>query len=509
MFVVAMPQMGETVTEGTIIAWAVAVGDRVEVDGTLFEVSTEKVDTEVPSAVAGHVRAVLVAEGETVPVGTPLAVITPGPDDPFDISGLTGAHTDGHPVNPDGEPVDPVGAPHAAPGASQPDRAEGRPDGTDPSASGDPMPTDERAEADGRGRPATGERSDDRDGEGGVPPVSPVVARLLAEHGLDPAKVPGSGRRGRITRSDVLAAAAAARSAEVAVPPGSPGRPSAPPTAARATDPSPGGDRQVPDGPASPPTEPRHPSSGDPASRSVEPAAQVDIGPGDEVVELTKARAVTAEHMRRSLSTAAHALVVVEVDYHNVEAVRRSLGLSYLPFVARAVVEALRSFPHLNASVDHDRLVVRRRVRLGIAVDLDREALVVPVVHEAGDLRLPALGAAITDVADRARRRRLTAAELEGGTFTVTNVGSYGTVMSVPIINQPQVGILSTDGVRMRPVAVRTGAAGGPAEWGVAVRPVGNLSLSFDHRAVDGAYAAAFLSEVRDVVEGRDWAREL
>jgi 2-oxoglutarate dehydrogenase E2 component (dihydrolipoamide succinyltransferase) len=212
--------------------------------------------------------------------------------------------------------------------------------------------------------------------------------------------------------------------------------------------------------------------------------------------------------MRRSLSTAAHALVVVEVDYQSIEVVRRSLRLSYLPFVARAVVEALREFPHLNSSVDGNRLVVRRRVRLGVAVDVDQEALMVPVIHDADDLRLPALGAAIADLADRARRRRLSGTELEGGTFTVTNVGSYGTVMAVPIINQPQVGILSTDGVKMKPVAVRTDAGSGPAEWGVAVHPIGNLSLSFDHRAVDGAYAAAFLARVREVIETRDWAGE-
>ena len=434
MDVVAMPQLGETVTEGTITAWAVEVGDRVDVDATLFEVSTEKVDTEVPSEVAGHVRAVLVEAGETVPVGTPVAVITPGPDDPFDLDSLT-----------------------AVPAPEREARAE-------PVTAAEPglPPARLAPEVD---QPAPSQ------------PLSPVVARLLAEHGVDPVTVRGSGRNGRITRNDVLAAAAQ--------------RHAAPP---------------APDSPVD-----RSPSSSG-SSDSGQPSVSVQVGPGDEVIEFTRAREVTADHMRRSLSTAAHALVVVEVDYHGIEAVRRSSGLSYLPFVARAVVEALREFPHLNASVDGNRLVVRRRIRLGVAVDVDQEALMVPVLHDAEDLRLAALGAAIADVADRARRRRLSGSELEGGTFTVTNVGSYGTVIAVPIINQPQVGILSTDGIRMRPVAVRTdpnpdgGSAG--AEWGVAVHPVGNLSLSFDHRAVDGAYAAAFLARVRDIVQTRDWAGE-
>lgn len=448
-----MPQLGETVTEGTITAWSVSVGDRVEVDDALFEVSTEKVDTEVPSAVAGHVRALLVDAGETVPVGSPVAVITPGPEDPFDAAEITGGMPSGETAGAV-EVFGDAGAGEAPEITTSQDGAAGRDEGS-PSAvehDGDP-------------------------GAAAALPISPVVARLLAEHGLDPSVIQGSGRRGRITRSDVLAAAAQ----RSAVPPVAPA-------------------------PVAAPQEHR------PVSDAVAAAHPVDVGPGDEVVDFSRAREATAEHMRRSLSTAAHALVVVEVDYQSIEAVRRSLGLSYLPFVARAVVEALREFPHLNASIDGNRLVVRRRVRLGVAVDVEQEALVVPVIHEADDLRLPALGAAIADVADRARRRRLRGPELEGGTFTVTNVGSYGTVMAVPIINQPQVGILSTDGVRMKPVAVRTGPpsgdGAGPAEWGVAVHPVGNLSLSFDHRAVDGAYAAAFLARVRDVVQERDWARE-
>ncbi|MCU1350917.1 MAG: dihydrolipoamide acyltransferase, partial [Acidimicrobiales bacterium] len=234
-------------------------------------------------------------------------------------------------------------------------------------------------------------------------------------------------------------------------------------------------------------------------------AAPDGPGPDDEVVELSRARRNTAANMMRSLATSAHALVVTEVDYRTVDEVRRAAGLSFLPFVARAVVDGIRAFPQVNASVGHDQLIVHRRVHLGIAVDVDHQALVVPVVHDAGDLRLRALGAAIADVADRARRKRVDGRDLSGGTFTITNVGSYGTLVTAPVISQPQVAILSTDGVKMRPVAVRLADGG----WGTAVHPIGNLCLSFDHRAFDGAYAAAFLAHVRDRLETHDWRAEV
>ncbi|WP_426572659.1 dihydrolipoamide acetyltransferase family protein [Aquihabitans sp. McL0605] len=424
MDVVVMPQLGETVVEGTITAWAKQVGDPVAIDDTLFEVSTEKVDTEVPSAVSGYLRALLVDEGATVPIGTPVAVITAGADDPFD-------------------PPAPGPAP-AAPREPEPRTAGPAANGSGPA-----------------GTPAIA----------AVPLAggsvrTPAVRRLLAEHGLDAAEVVGSGRDGRITRNDVLAAAAQRT------------RPSAP-----APMPAPG-----------------------PASPATPAAPEPVVGPDDEVVPLSRARLATAEHLHRSVQTAAHALVVVEVDWGAVDAVRSGTGLSYLPFAARAVVDALRRFPHLNATFAGDRLVVHRRIHLGIAVDVADEALLVPVVRDAHELRLHALGEAVAEVADLARRHRLPGGALDGATFTLTNVGAYGTVLAAPIIDQPQVAILSTDGIAMRPVAVPDERGGG---WGVAVRPVGNLSLSFDHRAVDGAYAAAFLADVRSTLQGRDWAAEV
>jgi len=403
---VAMPQLGETVTEGTVIRWLKREGEPIDTDEPLFEVSTDKVDTEVPSAYAGWVRALLVAEGDTVPIGTVVALIAAAPDEPLpDV-----------PPPPDAIPA----ARHAAPTS----RLEPR--------SSMPAP-------DGR------------------PFLSPVVRGLLDEHGLDETDVPGSGRDGRITRADVLAAAAAQSA-----------------------------------------------GTGDKSRREAGPAG-VEAGPTDDVVPFTAARRATADHMRRSLDTSAHALVVAEVDYAAVDKVRLGRGLSYLPFVARAVLDALRAFPLLNASVGADCLIVHRQFHLAIAVDVAGEALVVPVIRDADQLRLQGLADAVAGVAERARTHRLALHELTGATFTLTNVGAYGTLVTAPIINQPQVAICSTDGVR--PKAVACEGPGG--EWAVTVHPVGNLSLSFDHRAVDGAYAAGFLAMVRDTLQSRDWATEV
>jgi 2-oxoglutarate dehydrogenase E2 component (dihydrolipoamide succinyltransferase) len=270
--------------------------------------------------------------------------------------------------------------------------------------------------------------------------LSPVVRRMVAEHGLDPASIEGTGRDGRVTKQDVL--------------------------------------------------------------------RTLEQGEGDrsaETIPLSRIRKLTAEHMVRSLDTSAHTLVVTEVDYSNVDSARSGSGLTYLPFVARAVIDAIHTYPHVNATLGDEVLVVHHAVHLGIAVDLDFQGLIVPVVHSAHDLRLRPLAQAIADLAQQARERKLSADDVAGGTFTITNAGAYGTLITAPIIHQPQVGIVSTDGVKMRPVAVPLP----DGEWGVAVHPVGNLALSFDHRAYDGAYASAFLAEVRGILETRDWSVEL
>jgi pyruvate dehydrogenase E2 component (dihydrolipoamide acetyltransferase) len=227
--------------------------------------------------------------------------------------------------------------------------------------------------------------------------------------------------------------------------------------------------------------------------------------PASDVVALNRVQRLTGEHLLRSLQVAPHAFIAMEVDLERVERARRPAKLTYLPFVARAVVDAIAEFPHVNASVGDGELVVHGDVHLGVAVDLDHEGLVVPVVRKAHLKRLRALGTEMADLAARARASQLAPDDVAGGTFTITNPGPYGTAISAPIIHQPQVAILSTDGVRRRPVVVELD----DGTETIAIHAVGMLGLSFDHRAFDGAYAAAFLARVRDVLESRDWHSEL
>ena len=306
---------------------------------------------------------------------------------------------------------------------------------------------------------------------------------MVVEAGLDADAIAGTGIGGRITRGDVEAAIAAGTSAA------RPAAPAAPVAAARA-----GG-----------------PSATPPAARRPQPRS----GVGDTVEPFNNIRRRTAEHMIRSVATSPHAMTAVEVDYENVERVRTAhqsswmaeegFKLTYLPFISRAVLDALREFPHLNASVGDGELVVHNYVNLAIAVDLNFEGLLAPVVHGADDMRLRAIARSVNDLAARARSRELSADDISGGTFTLSNSGSFGTHMVIPIINQPQVAIVSTDGISRRPVVV-TGVDGSEA---IAIHSVGVLTMAWDHRAFDGAYAAAFLAAVRTILETRDWEAEL
>jgi 2-oxoglutarate dehydrogenase E2 component (dihydrolipoamide succinyltransferase) len=232
-------------------------------------------------------------------------------------------------------------------------------------------------------------------------------------------------------------------------------------------------------------------------------------------VPFTAIRRVTAEHMVRSKATSAHTLVAMEADFENVDKVRISnrdrfraeegVSLTYLPFISRAVIDTLRDYPNLNSSVGDDALIIHKDINLGYAVDLNLEGLIVPVVHNADGQSLRGLARSVADLAARARSRKLGANDISGGTFSITNPGPFGTYLTVPVIAQPQVAILSTDGVKRRPVVVAT-ADGGEA---IAIHSIGLLALSFDHRAVDGAYASAFLRDLVKVIETRDWAAEL
>jgi 2-oxoglutarate dehydrogenase E2 component (dihydrolipoamide succinyltransferase) len=251
-----------------------------------------------------------------------------------------------------------------------------------------------------------------------------------------------------------------------------------------------------------------------PARPPAAPAVEVTAGERDTVIPFTNIRRRTAEHMVRSKHTSAHTVVVMEVDYSGVEKVRQAakdrfkeqegFSLTYLPFISRAVIDAIGEWPNLNSSVGNDELIVHNYVNLGIAVDLNFEGLLVPVIHDADGKRLRALAREISTLAGRARSKRLTMDDISGGTFTITNAGPFGTLMTVPVINQPQTAIVATDGVRKRPVVVES-----PDGDAIAIHPVGNLVLSFDHRAFDGAYASAFMASVKEILETRDWSAEL
>ena len=330
-----------------------------------------------------------------------------------------------------------------------------------------------------------------------------MVRRILSENDIDESEVTGTGAGGRITRDDALRAADGRRAAAAAVAPLPPAAaPTAPPAA-----PAPPTPQRAPVAPAATP------------ARVAQPTPAVSMAPfrtaGDQVMPFSNMRRRTAEHMVRSKATSPHAFIANEVDFEAVERVRTAWGerfkaeegftLTYLPFVARATIEALRDFPLLNASVVDDSLVVHSEVNLGIAVDLSHEGLIVPVIHRAEEVTLRGVARRIRDLAERARGRQLNADDIAGGTFSITNDGPFGTYFTVPIINQPQVAILATDGIARRPVVV-TQSDGSES---IAIHSTGILGVSWDHRAVDGAYVSLFLARVSDLLGTRDWAAEL
>jgi 2-oxoglutarate dehydrogenase E2 component (dihydrolipoamide succinyltransferase) len=446
---ITLPQLGETVTEGTITRWFKKIGEQVAADEPLFEVSTDKVDTEVPSPIAGVLTEIRVQEGDTVAVGTVIAVVGDAGSAPAPAAAPAAAPA----PTPTPAPA-PAPAPVATP-APTPAPATA----PAPVATAAPAPVAAGSAAQGQ-------------------VLSPVVRKLISENGLDVSRITGTGPGGRITRDDVVAMIESG-SGRTAAPTGAPA-----PTA------SPAGAPRVS------------------APRAV-------AGARDEVVALSKIRQSTGSHMIASKSVSPHAFSVVEVDFANVDITRlrtkdefkasEGFSLTYLPFITRAVVDALGEFPHMNASVTETDLIVHRFIDLGVAVDLDYQGLLVPVVRDAETKRLRAIAREIYDLANRARTRRVTPDEISGGTFTITNNGSAGSVLTMPIINQPQVAILSTDAIAKKPVVIEVPGGG----ESIAIHPVGNLAMAWDHRAFDGAYAAGFLVRVKNILETRDWSSEL
>jgi 2-oxoglutarate dehydrogenase E2 component (dihydrolipoamide succinyltransferase) len=435
--------MGESIVEGTLTKWLKKPGDRVERDEPLFEISTDKVDTEVPSPAAGTLAEVLVQEGQTVPINTVVARI--------DESGAKRVAT------PREEPAVQAAAPveAAAPEPAKP-AVEAAPEVAEPAA----------AEA--------------------VGPLSPLVRRMLREHNLDPRLIKGTGAGGRITKQDVEAyLAARAQAAAAAAPPETPA--AAPPPSAR------------PEAPAPPETPPSPPEAA-PLPRPE--AAKVRIEP------MSIMRQKIAEHMIMSRRTSAHVTTIHRVDMTRVARMRErykaeiqqryGFSLTYLPFITRAAAQALRAYPLLNASIDGTNIVYHNEINIGIAVALEN-GLIVPVIRNADEKSVIGLQRAIVDLATRARSRQLKPDEVQGGTFSITNFGSYGSLTGTPIINQPQVAILGVGVVEKAPVVVDDDK--------IAIRSVCLLSLSFDHRLIDGALADQFMLKIKSVLE--NWSEEV
>ncbi|MEZ0233529.1 MAG: 2-oxoglutarate dehydrogenase, E2 component, dihydrolipoamide succinyltransferase [Actinomycetota bacterium] len=438
---IQMPQLGETIVEGTILKWLKAEGEAVERDEPLFEISTDKVDTEVPSPVAGTLTTILVEEGATVPVGTQLAEVASDEDSAV-------------------APADEVTASSAPPtslasgGPSGETPGQGASDASAPPASA-PVPA-----AVAQSMPDQGPRSQI---------LSPLVRKLAQEHGIDLSTVAGTGTGGRITKADVMAAVASG---------------AGPIPAAVAPTAAPAG--------------------------MAPPSVGTAAAEGETVEPMSHIRKAIATHMVASVNETARAWTMVEVNVDHLVRLRErakdaflathGVKLTYLPFVVRATVDALQVFPAVNSRIVGDDVVTPRAVHMGIAVSYDA-GLIVPVIRNADVMNSVGVARAIADLAARARSHQLKPDEVQGATFTITNPGPYGSLISVPIINQPNVGILSLDGIQRRPVVVEGDA--------IAVRSMVYVSMSWDHRLIDGEIATRFLARIKQNLESWDFAEDL
>jgi pyruvate dehydrogenase E2 component (dihydrolipoamide acetyltransferase) len=467
---VVMPQMGVSVSEGTITKWLKREGDQVEADEPLLEISTDKVDTEVPSPGSGTLTQILVQEGETVAVGTKLGQIG---------GSAAGASDDAEPQQPAPSAAPPEPATQQAADASMAAASEGV---------GDVAPSEQQPSSPGRAAAASEAATTN-----GKTFVSPVVARIASEHNVDPSRVEGTGRGGRVTKKDILDFIDSARDQQQQQQQAAPA-PAAPPPAAPPEAPQPAA------APPAPAPAPATTSAG---------AAQ----PGETYESMSAMRRGIAEHMRRSLDTSAHVTSAIEVDMSKVVAIRAKLkkeyeaaygvNPTYLAFIGRATVETLRDYPWINGELRGDQIVTKQFVNLGFAVELqDGKGLIVPVVRHAETLNLLGMAKGIADIAAKAREKRLLPDDVQGGTFTITNPGGYGTFHGTPVISQPQAAILGSYAVVKRPWVVED-------EYGadvIAIRPIMNLTLTYDHRLVDGALAGRFLRDLRQRLETWDEA---
>jgi pyruvate dehydrogenase E2 component (dihydrolipoamide acetyltransferase) len=464
---IQMPQLGETIVEGTILKWLKREGDSVARDEPLFEISTDKVDTEVPSPVAGTVTKILVDEGATVPVGTPLMEIDDagGAAAGDAASGGAAASEDtsggdaSSPASAAATTVEAAVGPSA--GAASSEGSSASPPATSPPAAPAAPPA---AAASAPAAPAADPVASVPDRGPRSQILSPLVRRLAKEHDLDLAQIAGTGSGGRITKADVMAVISSG---------GAPAGATAP------------------------------------AMAPPQPMAVPSAGTSEEVVPVSHIRRAIAEHMLASTQTSARAWTMVEVNVDHLVKLRErikamfqeryGIKITYLPMVVRATVDALLEFPDVNARLDGDNIVRHRFVNMGIAVSYDA-GLIVPVIKGADGMNTIGVARSIADLAARSRSHQLRPDEVQGATFTITNPGPYGSIASVPIINQPNVGILSFDAIVKRPVVI---------DDAIAIRSMVNISMSWDHRVIDGELATRFLARVKQNLETWDFAKDL
>jgi 2-oxoglutarate dehydrogenase E2 component (dihydrolipoamide succinyltransferase) len=463
---VTLPELGESVTEGTVSRWLKQVGESVDADEPLLEVSTDKVDTEIPSPASGTLLEIKVQEDETVEVGAVLAVI-----------GEAGAEVKAPEAAPEPEAAsEPSPEPPSAPETKAPPEPEPEPE-PETKVTAPPSAKDARPEPQGPAGSAPAATAVVTDSETSY--VTPLVRKLATEHGVDLGTLNGTGVGGRIRKQDVLAAAEAAKQAAAAPAPEAPAEPAA--------------------------ATPAAPAAAAPEVSTLRGTTE----------KMSRLRQTIARRMVESLQVSAQLTATVEVDMTAISQIRAKVKddfkqregatLSYLPFIAKASVEALKAYPKVNATIDTEERTITYpdAEHLGIAVDTEK-GLLVPVIKDAGDLSIAGLAKRIADLAARTRQNKVTPDELTGGTFTITNYGSAGTLMDTPIINQPQVAILGTGALVKRPVVISDPRLGQV----IAVRDMMYLSLSYDHRLIDGAHAARFLSTLKGRLEEGDFGAE-
>lgn len=451
---VRMPQMGESIAEGTIVRWLKAVGETVKRDEPLYEISTDKVDAEIPSPASGVLSEILVGEGQTVPVNTVVAIINGGSakaveSKPAEAKPAEAKTVEAKPV--EAKPVEaapPVEAPPPAPPKAEPAPTVSAPAG--------PETVDELRRT----------------------KSSPLVRRIAQEHGIDISQLEGTGISGRVTKNDILSF--------------------------------------IENRAAAPPVEAPRAAAAQVTARAPQPlrasAETTEIGPqpfadGDrvEIEPMSAMRRRIAERMVESRRISAHVTSFMEIDFTKTARLRDQLKgeylkrdgvkLTFLPFIIKAVIEGIKKWPIINSSVWGDQIVYKKDINIGVAVALDW-GLIVPVVRQADEMSLLGLARAINDLGERARNKQLKPDEVQGGTFTITNPGVFGGLIGTPIINQPQVAILGIGVIKKKPVVI---------DDAIAIREIGLIGLSFDHRIIDGAVADQFMASVRDVIEAADY----